>query len=272
MISFDQADVDAIADDFSVPFPMLINDFDANTDFELDGPAGTVFGFSAPPTVENVVQTDDSTDVVIPLASTLPAGSYQVSLHQGSTLDFAFSLIDASAADPFWTSLANSAEPATIASVTVQAQTGTTLAQATDLGLIGPAMVNVPGTLDPANVQSSVDLYEFTLAPGHLWEVGLEVSAQSIGSSLRPALSLFDDQGNVVATSNSGTGLPADPDDPYLFAGLQPGSYYVGISGAGNLPGEPGGYNPVTGVPGSIGLAQAKRPAPVRARPDRRPT
>ena len=40
--------------------------------------------------------------------------------------------------------------------------------------------------------------------------------------------------------------------DPFLFAGLQPGTYYIGVSGTENLPGMPGGYDPVTGSPGSV--------------------
>ena len=39
-------------------------------------------------------------------------------------------------------------------------------------------------------------------------------------------------------------------------------TYYMGVSGAGNLPGEPGGYNAVTGIPGSAGQAQPGGPLP----------
>src|SRR5208282_2918414 len=61
-------------------------------------------------------------------------------------------------------------------------------------------------------------------------------------------------QGRLIASDN--VGLPDAPEDPYLFAGLQPGTYYVGVSGVGNLPGLPGGYDPVTGSPGSVTQTQ----------------
>ena len=239
VISFDQADVDEIASEFSVPLATLINFYDSNTDFQLTGPSGPVFGFSDPPSVENVVQNADSTDVIVPLNAPLPTGSYQVSLSWGSNLDFVFSQLASSETSPFWTSIANSSEPVTIAQFTVSPQIGPTLAQATNLGWIGSTVGNVAGTLNLANIKSSVDLYQFTLAPGQIWEVGLDVAAESIGSPLQPALSLFDDAGSVLATSNSGTGLLNDPVDPYLFAGLQPGTYYVGISGAATFRASP---------------------------------
>ena len=200
--------------------------------------------------------------MIIPFAAPLAAGIYQVSLNWGSNLDFVFSQLGSSSTNQFWTSIASASEPVAIGQYTVSPQTGATIAQATDLGLIGSTVENVAGTLDLAKVLSSVDLYQFTLAPGHFWEVGLDTAAESIGSPLQPSLSLFDDMGNVLATSKSGTGLPNAPDDPYLFTGLEPGTYYVGISGAGNLPGEPGGYNPVTGVPGSAGQALPGGPLP----------
>ena len=86
--------------------------------------------------------------------------------------------------------------------------------------------------------------------------MGLAVSAHSIGSSLLPAISLLDSNGNVLETRSSGTGLPGDPNDPYFFTGLAPGTYYVGVSGLGNLANAPGGYNPILGIPGSGGFYQ----------------
>jgi hypothetical protein len=268
VISFDQADVNAIDSELSsffgspYDFAFLINNLDGNADIELDGPSGTVFGFADPPSVETVSSNGVVTNVSIPIDNSLAPGTYQVSLNWGSDLDFLFSMAESSATNPFWTTLASASDPATITQLTVQSDNGPTLAQATPLKTIGSTNQNVWGTLDPENVQSAVDLYKFTLAPGHLWQVGLEVSAWSIGSPLLPALSLFDGQGNLLATRNSGTGIPSDPNDPYLFAGLQPGTYYVGVSGAGNLPDARGGYNPVTGAPGGAGLNQPGGPFP----------
>jgi len=84
----------------------------------------------------------------------------------------------------------------------------------------------------------------------------VELDDQRIGSNLSGALTLFDQLGNVLATRDAGTGLPSDSNDPYLFTGLNPGVYYIGVSGAGNLAGQTGGYNPVTGTTGSLGQVQ----------------
>jgi len=281
VISFDQNDVNAINSSLSpfFDFSSLITELDGSTDFSLNGPSGAVFGTSVdgltflPPAVTNVSSNGTVCDVAIPINSSslvsfgnqsqLPAGTYQVSLSGFSNLDSYFSLLYASSPNQFWTSLSNSSDPVTIAQLTVQPVMGATLAQARNLGPIGPTVTNVGGELDPESVPSAVDLYEFSLPSGHLWNVGLEVSADRIGSRLLPALSLFNDQGVVLATRNSGTGLLTDPNDPYLFTGLQGGlTYFVGVSGAGNLPDVPGGYNPAKGIPGSVGLNQPGGPFP----------
>ena len=156
----------------------------------------------------------------------------------------------------------------TISDFTVLGQ-GATLGSATQLGTIGPNVQTVLGTLNPDHSQSAVDLYQFTLPQGHFWQVGLSVSAASIGSPLLPALSLLDASGNVIATRNSGQGLPSDPNDPYLFEGLKAGTYYVAVSDAGNLPyGSPdlptgsSGFDVVYGTPGTGGLRQSGGPFP----------
>jgi hypothetical protein len=134
-------------------------------------------------------------------------------------------------------------------------QSGAQLSGATGLGTIGSQVQSIAGSLDLSS-QENVDLYKITLAPGHFWRLGVELDAQRIGSSLLGALTLFDQQGNVLATRDTGTGLPSSPADPYLFTGLNPGVYCIGVSGAGNLAGQTGGYNPVTGTTGSLGQVQ----------------
>ena len=116
-------------------------------------------------------------------------------------------------------------------------------------------MQSIAGSLD-LSVQENVKLYKITLAPGHFWRLGVELDAQRIGSNLSGALTLFDQSGNVLDTRDAGTGLPSDPNDPYIFTGLNPGVYYIGVSGAGNLAGQTGGYDPVTGTTGSLGQVQ----------------
>ena len=72
-----------------------------------------------------------------------------------------------------------------------------------------------------------------------------------------------------MATRDSGTGLPSNPNDPYLFAGLKPGTYYIGVSGAGNVPCTPGD---TTLCSESQDYTASHSPAEfLRARPLRRP-
>ena len=80
------------------------------------------------------------------------------------------------------------------------------------------------------------------------------MTAERDGGTLDTALALFDDQGRLIASDE--VGRVDAPQDPYLFAGLQPGTYYVGVSGVGNLPGTDGGYDPATGSPGSVPQTQ----------------
>ena len=266
VISFDQHYVEAITSQFSVDFATLINVYDSNNDFQLDGPGGIVFGFGHAPLIENVSTGATSTDVSIPISTSLPAGTYQVSLNWGTNLDYLFSTVDPSPTDTFWASLSNASEPVTIAQLTVQSNAGAKLADATDLGPIGPSVQNVSGTLDPDNVASAVDLYKITLTPGQVWVLGVSISTQSIDSSLLTTLSLFGPGGNLLAESNAGLGLPSDPNDPYLFAGLSPtpgaDTYYIGVSGYGNTAYGPQGFDPVKGIPGTLGISQPGGPFP----------
>jgi hypothetical protein len=110
-----------------------------------------------------------------------------------------------------------------------------------DLGVLGSEVRSVSGELDLAEHPLDVAYYRFTLPAGHFWRVGAELYAERGGSALRGAISLFGPDGVLIARSV--LGRPSHPNDPYMFAGLQPGSYVIGVSGAGNLPGavgEPG--------------------------------
>ena len=187
---------------------------------------------------------------------TLPAGQYEIDLAGGTSISYA-----ASGALGPGPQLWDPNQDHEIGTFTVLGQ-GPTLSTATPLGMIGPQGQTIGGSIDPNNPNSAVDFYQFTLQKGRLWQVGIALSAESVGSRLQPDLALFDSNGTLLATRNSGTGLPSDPNDPYLFAGLQPGTYYVGVSGAGNLPYGPGGYDPVLGIPGANGIAQNGGPLP----------
>ena len=87
-----------------------------------------------------------------------------------------------------------------------------TFNDATDLGTIGTQVQTHSGSLDLSQLRRTSTLYKITLGPGHFWRLGVELDAQRIGSSLLGALTLFDQQGNVLATRDSGTGLPNSPD------------------------------------------------------------
>jgi methionine-rich copper-binding protein CopC len=116
------------------------------------------------------------------------------------------------------------------------------LGSAVDLGVLGPQESTVPGQLDLASDPGAVQYYKFEVATGHHWLVGLEISSHRDGGTLDSSLSLFDAQGHLISTANEG--LSGDPDDPYLFAGLDPGTYYVGVAAMNNLPDASGAYDP----------------------------
>ncbi len=200
------------------------------------------------------------------LNQTLPAGSYSIVLAGG--MPWSYILSGATPATPWcpsctgngaweWTSDQTITDFTVAPAVVPTVPTGVTFNDAFDLGTIGSKIETMPGSLDLSGGQGSVALYKITLGPGHFWRLGVELDAQRVGSSLLGALTLFDQQGNVLATRDSGTGLSSSPDDPYFFTGLNPGVYYIGVSGAGNLGGPPPGYDPVTGTIGSAGQAQA---------------
>jgi methionine-rich copper-binding protein CopC len=195
------------------------------------------------------VQEDlDSTGYVltVPIDQTLLPGNYEILLSAQAMLMGLDGSSPASAINGV-------DEP--VANFTV-VPTPATLNPPTDLQLLTPGVVtSVGGSLDLSNNPNDASLYSFTLPDGHHWRLGLEVDAARIGSLLTPQLSLFNSQGQLLETSNLGR---ADaPTDPYLFAGLGPGTYYVGVSGAGNIGGTVGGYNVLTLDPGTSGTQQA---------------
>jgi len=250
---------------FNQPYvPFLMNTFDVQLEeVNRDGTTTPVWNYDNAP----IEQTDDTgTELIIPVQDfdpsdnlsqnlTLQPGNYEIELAGGgSGISQYFS--GASGPGP---ELWNPNQPYVVSGFTVLGS-GATLTGATNLGTINSFAPTITGYLNPDNYNSAVDLYKFNLAQGQVWELGLSVSAQSIGSGLLPALTLFDAEGNVLATRSAGTGLPSDPNDPYLITGLEPGTYYVGVSGAGNLPNVPGGYDPILGIPGLAGTSQRGGP------------
>lgn len=190
----------------------------------------------------------DTTDWIVNLSAPPSPGVYNIVLQD-----------DPSSTALIW----NMTGPVTLGELTIVpppvVPPPATLSTANDLGTIGTQVQTIAGSLDLSS-QANVDLYKITLGPGHFWSLGVELDARRIGSNLLGALTLFDQSGNVLATRDSGTGLPNSPNDPYIFTGLKPGVYYIGVSGAGNLGGPAPGYDPVSGTIGSAGLAQAGGP------------
>ncbi len=180
------------------------------------------------------------TQLSLTLNQSLSAGNYRVVLPVTTDLSWASG-----------GSVVNFSQDQVLGNFSV-VQSGVTLGDASSLNSPTTGLVSVSGTLDLQDDPGAVDLYTFTLPSGHHWRIGAEVLADQIGSALLSDLTLFNAQGQVIATSN--TGLASDPADPYLFQGLQPGTYYLGVSAAGNLPGTANGYNPASGLSAS-GLA-----------------
>ncbi len=276
-INFDPGLVNQVDDLFgfgptpSQTFPMIIgfdnDNLGDNREFEVDrvGAGGVTTALlggatSTPLQGQITTATDpDGTTTQSQLILTPPAGTpsllpgtYQIELEPGTTLDGVFSLIDPS---PAWTA----SQTVTIAQFTVLGQ-GATTGDAADLGDIGPSSRIVSGSVDPQGSQGQVAVYQFTLPQGNRWLLNAQVLAQAVGSPLQAGLALFDSNGNLWATRNSGQGMASDPNDPFLTLGLPPGTYYLGVSAAGNLPGWPDGYDLAAGTPGTAGFDEAGGP------------
>jgi hypothetical protein len=235
----------------------LVISFDQEVDFFwLDGDVmlsrvnndGSLTSQFSPSNLPMASFDPTGSQATIPLDQPLSPGRYRIVLAGGTDV-----------ANLVGSGLWDTSVDQTLGEFTV-VQPGVTLAGATNLGTIGPQVQSVAGSLDLSAGQENVALYKFTLAPGHFWRLGLQFDAQRIGSGLSGAIALFDQSGALIASRDAGTGRPDFPADPFLFTGLNPGVYYVGVSGAGNVPGQPGGYDPVAGTIGTSGLSQPGGP------------
>ncbi len=240
-----------------------INNDGTTTQLFVDTSTPPSAPFIPMPTASLSYESGTQVSYTIPLNQKLPAGSYSIVLAGNMPLSFilAGAMDSSSYTDGSWdwTSDQTITDFTVAPAVVPTVPTGVTFNEATPLDLIGSQVTTLPGSLDPAAAQTYA-LYQVTLGPGHFWRLGVELDPPQTGSSLLGALTLFDPQdprGDVLITRDSGTGLPSSPDNPYFFTGLDPGVYYIGVSGAGNLPGQPGGYDPVTGTIGTAGQPQA---------------
>ncbi len=114
------------------------------------------------------------------------------------------------------------------------------LSSAVDLGIPNSTPIVHPDVLPLASNPGAVDYYKVTLAPGHKWRLGLDVQSSDGPGKVDTTLSLLDSGGKLIATESLG---PANaPGDPYLFAGVGPGVYYVSVSARGIVPVTSGGH------------------------------
>jgi methionine-rich copper-binding protein CopC len=232
----------------SVTFNMPLNPAFVTTDFELeqvnsDG-STTVLQPSA---LTEPFLTAPAATLVVTLNQTLLPGHYRLLLLQSSGL-----------VSTTGVGLASTGQDQPLADFTILPAKSFGLSTATPLGRIGSSVTTVSGALNFQNDTTDVDLYKFTLPPGNSWQLGVAVLAQEIGSPLSSNLVLFNQTGQVLKTST--VGLPTSLSDPYLFTGLSGGTYYIGVSGAGNTPDKTGGYNPILGSEGTIGQNQPGGP------------
>jgi methionine-rich copper-binding protein CopC len=205
-----------------------------------DGSVTSVFD-SGPATSEALDRTGNG--LVVSLNQTLSPGHYEFFL-SGNTflMGVDFSMLDSNGSDQ----LLGKFDVGT---------GGLYLKDATPLDPPGAVPSSVPGTLDLAANPNAVDLYKIVLPNTHFWQLGIEVSAERYGWPLDSALTLFSVDGTPIATDDLGRSDFLR--DPYLFSGLPGGTYFIGVSGTGNLPGLPGGYNLLKGSAGSVPQSQA---------------
>jgi hypothetical protein len=225
---------------FNQPFDPTTVGLDV--DLQQIGPDGSVIADDGWMLSEPFDLTGSPTTLPITINGTLAPGEYRIVL-TGSMSTLSGLSINGNPAAP----LANSGvdEPVAVFTIVNPSQT---LADATDLGTLGRTPTTAVGSLDLQNDPGDYQLYKITLAPGHFWLLGGEVAAAA-SSDFTPGLALFDASGKPLAFGELvGNGQGSYP---HVFAGLGPGTYYLGVSNQLNDPEFAAGYDPVTGVPGT---------------------
>jgi hypothetical protein len=241
-VSVEPADGAAVGpiDRVVVSFDRPIDAFSLGFDTRVERPDDPTF---IPIQVWSELGPDDPTKLVVNLGAALAPGRYQVVLASGSFLM-------GQAGEP----LEGFGQDQVLATFEIAAAVEPPSAQtAIDLGRLNATERAVEGHLDPAT--GMVAVYRVELTPNHTWwRLGLEVESRRDGEGLSSSLAVFDAGGNLVARSGP-MGRPGSSQDAYMFAGLAPGTYFVGVSEAGNRAGEPGAYDLSGTRPGPSGGA-----------------
>ncbi len=186
-----------------------------------DGTATPVFGGDQLPEPANILDLATNT-VTMSLDGPLEPGRYRVALLGG------FGSFSHLVSNGAWDYM----EDQTLAEFEV---VGGEFGSPINVGAQGPVARTFSGALTSAGDQA---LYKFSLdADQPLWRLGLQLDAERLGGGLLATLTVYDAHGNVVASSEGRRGLAPAPNDPYLFVGLPPGTYYVGVSPAAGARG-----------------------------------
>ncbi len=125
------------------------------------------------------------------------------------------------------------------------------MARAESSGVVGDSVRVVgSGTIGDnpalANADEDVDLVRIELDRGA--RLTVQVDAASIGSTLNSYLRLFDAEGNELARNDD---RPGSTDSLITFTAPRTGTYYIGVSGSGNIAYKPAVSG--TAVGGSTG-------------------
>ena len=114
------------------------------------------------------------------------------------------------------------------------------LANEIELDSSSPVVVNgeIGDHRDPSISNNDVDLFEVELEAGETLVANID--AAQIGSELDSVLTIFDINGSLLAQNdNNSFGDVIESDSFLTFTAPQNGTYYVGVSSAGNLDYDP---------------------------------
>ncbi|MBL8798808.1 MAG: VCBS repeat-containing protein [Planctomycetia bacterium] len=117
---------------------------------------------------------------------------------------------------------------------------GNVIANATELKLL-LSPTNTIRVADCIEITTQVDMFAVELVAGD--RLTVDIDAQSIGSGLNSHVRLFDLDGNELAANDDFDGR----DSRLTFQVVQGGTYYIGVSAAGNAAYDPTSTEPALG-------------------------